>query len=384
MLSKEEIKQILLAHGFKIQAGESDLKNYVYDAAHALLKQQAARQNKKRHTQVGGSHYQKYQIEPKDFIIKNGLSWAAGNVIKYVVRYADKNGIEDLEKAKQNINFLICELQEKEAANAPPSNALNQLTDTEAEAAEQRQDVVGQNGNDGLHYEQSKIDSQLPEWVKSAVGTGDFPTHMKWLAVDANGCAHLFKTKPSSSRDYNYWVSNDAHTPKLVAKIAIPHRLSWRDMIYLLGFQGGKREPYTKSGKLCTTHKLPSLSRVDDAADTEEATAAIYSDFVAGLTKTGITFNNQETHLIHMIMGASGETGELLDAIKKHVIYKQELDLNNVIEELGDIEFYLEGLRAAVGITRAQTLSSNISKLLQRYPSGSYSDAAAQERQDKN
>lgn len=324
MLSKEEIKQIFLAHGFKIQAGESDLKNYVYDAAHALLKQQAARQNKKRH------------------------------------------------------------IQEKEAANAPPSNALNQLTGTEAEAAEQRQDVVGQNGNDGLHYEQSKIDSQLPEWVKSVVGTGDFPTHMKWLAVDANGCAHLFKTKPSGSRDYNYWVSNDAHTPKLVAKIAIPHRLSWRDMIYLLGFQGGKREPYTKSGKLCTTHKLPSLSRVDDAADTEEATAAIYSDFVAGLTKTGITFNNQETHLIHMIMGASGETGELLDAIKKHVIYKQELDLNNVIEELGDIEFYLEGLRAAVGITRAQTLSSNISKLLQRYPSGSYSDAAAQERQDKN
>lgn len=175
MLTKEEIKQIFLAHGFKIKAGESDLKNYVYDAAHALLKQQAARQNKKRHTQVGGSHYQKYQIEPKDFIIKNGLSWAAGNVIKYVVRYADKNGIEDLEKAKQNLDFLICELREKEAVTAPASNPLNQLTDKEATAAEQRQDVVGQNGNDGLHYENSEQ-------------KGDFPTHMKWLAVvDANG-----------------------------------------------------------------------------------------------------------------------------------------------------------------------------------------------------
>lgn len=231
MLNKEEIKQIFLAHGFKIKAGESDLKNYVYDAAHALLKQQAARQNKKQHTQVGGSHYQKYQIEPKDFIIKNGLNWAAGNVIKYVVRYADKNGIEDLEKAKQNLDFLICELREKEAVTAPASNPLNQLTDKEATAAEQRQDVVGQNGNDGLHYENSE---QFPEWVKSVVGTGYLPIYMKWLAVDASGCAHLFKTKPSNSRDYNCWASNDAYTPQLIAKIAIPHRLSWRDMIYLL------------------------------------------------------------------------------------------------------------------------------------------------------
>lgn len=135
-------------------------------------------------------------------------------------------------------------------------------------------------------------------------------------------------------------------------------------------FSGGWIDTYTLDGKLCATHKLPSLARVDDATDTEEATAAIYADFVASLTKTGITFNNQETHLIHMIMGASGETGELLDAIKKHVIYKQELDLNNVIEELG--------------ITRAQTLSSNINKLLQRYPNGSYSDTAAQERKDKS
>lgn len=150
-------------------------------------------------------------------------------------------------------------------------------------------------------------------------------------------------------------------------------------------FSGGWIDTYTLDGKLCATHKLTSLARVDDATDTEEeATAAIYADFVASLTKTGITFNNQETHLIHMIMGASGETGELLDAIKKHVIYKQELDLNNVIEELGDIEFYLEGLRAALGITRAQTLSSNINKLLQRYPNGSYSDTAAQERKDKS
>jgi NTP pyrophosphatase (non-canonical NTP hydrolase) len=88
-------------------------------------------------------------------------------------------------------------------------------------------------------------------------------------------------------------------------------------------------------------------------------------------------------HLIHMIMGLCGETGELLDAIKKSVIYNKTLDIENVIEELGDIEFYLEGLRQSLGITRDETLSENISKLTVRYADLSYTDKAAQERADK-
>src|SRR5690554_4006225 len=52
-----------------------------------------------------------------------------------------------------------------------------------------------------------------------------------------------------------------------------------------------------------------------------------------------------DCNLLHMTCGVSGEAGELLDAIKKHVFYRKPLDMENVIEELGDIEFYLEGLR---------------------------------------
>ena len=60
--------------------------------------------------QVGGSHYNKMKIQPVTFIMENGLSYAQGNVIKYVCRYADKNGIEDLQKAKQYIDFMINEI----------------------------------------------------------------------------------------------------------------------------------------------------------------------------------------------------------------------------------------------------------------------------------
>jgi len=71
-----------------------------------------------------------------------------------------------------------------------------------------------------------------------------------------------------------------------------------------------------------------------------------------------------------------------LDAIKKSAIYKKTLDRPNVIEELGDLEFYMQGLRSALGITREDTLRHNISKLTKRY-GDKYSNQAAQARADK-
>ena len=56
-----------------------------------------------------------------------------------------------------------------------------------------------------------------------------------------------------------------------------------------------------------------------------------------------------------MVVGVSGEAGELLDAVKKAVIYRKPLDLENVIEELGDLEFYMEGLRQGLEIWTKQS-----------------------------
>ena len=116
-----------------------------------------------------------------------------------------------------------------------------------------------------------------------------------------------------------------------------------------------------------------------------------HSDMVAALAKSGITIKEEmtsnEAHLIHMMMGVCGEAGELLDAIKKSVIYNKVLDIDNVIEELGDIEFYMEGLRQGLKITRDETIQGNIKKLATgpkaRYKAGSYSDDAANARADK-
>ena len=56
--------------------------------------------------QEGGDHYAKHSIQPYTFISSNNLSFFQGNVIKYVVRYKDKNCIEDLKKI-----IHYCELE---------------------------------------------------------------------------------------------------------------------------------------------------------------------------------------------------------------------------------------------------------------------------------
>ena len=57
--------------------------------------------------QVGGNHYKKYKIQPAEFIIKNNIGFCEGNIIKYVLRFKEKGGVEDLLKAKHYIELLI-------------------------------------------------------------------------------------------------------------------------------------------------------------------------------------------------------------------------------------------------------------------------------------
>jgi hypothetical protein len=58
-------------------------------------------------TQVGGSHYKDCKIQPTEFIHANNIPFIEGNIIKYVIRHRNKNGIEDLKKAKHYIDLLI-------------------------------------------------------------------------------------------------------------------------------------------------------------------------------------------------------------------------------------------------------------------------------------
>lgn len=89
-----------------------------------------------------------------------------------------------------------------------------------------------------------------------------------------------------------------------------------------------------------------------------------------------------QCELLHAAIGIAGEAGELLDAVRKHVFDGQPLDRENVIEELGDLCFYMEAAMQVIGVTREEIEQRNMTKLSKRYEGG-YSDQQAQERKDK-
>lgn len=66
-----------------------------------------AKQRQEEHDAINPQHYNQYSIQPLDYIEANGLDFCEGNVIKYVSRYKQKNGLEDLKKAQVYLRKLI-------------------------------------------------------------------------------------------------------------------------------------------------------------------------------------------------------------------------------------------------------------------------------------
>lgn len=74
--------------------------------------------------------------------------------------------------------------------------------------------------------------------------------------------------------------------------------------------------------------------------------------------------------LINGVMGLCGESGEAIDIVKKHLAQGHELDRENLIDELGDIAWYLAETAQVLGVTLEEVLERNINKLKKRYPEG--------------
>lgn len=118
-----------------------------------------------------------------------------------------------------------------------------------------------------------------------------------------------------------------------------------------------------------------------------------YADMVAALAKDPKTILEQLQNNVpaldawHAATGIAGEAGELLDAVKKHAVYARAIDRANVVEELGDLRFYMQHLQLVLGITDQEVLDGNVHKLVTgenaRYKGMVYSDAAAHARADK-
>ena len=111
----------------------------------------------------------------------------------------------------------------------------------------------------------------------------------------------------------------------------------------------------------------------------EDAEIVRYDVFVAALFKQ----MSMDIMKLHAALGVCGEAGELGDAIKKEVIYGKQPDRANIVEELGDLRFYMQAAMQLYNINEQEVLQENAIKLGKRYVGLIYSDKAAISRADK-
>ncbi len=78
--------------------------------------------------------------------------------------------------------------------------------------------------------------------------------------------------------------------------------------------------------------------------------------------------NVSSTRILHGVMGVTTEAGELMDAVKKHLIYGKALDAVNLKEEMGDVLWYLAILCHELDTNFESLMQTNIKKLSARFP----------------
>lgn len=79
---------------------------------------------------------------------------------------------------------------------------------------------------------------------------------------------------------------------------------------------------------------------------------------------------SKEEQMANAIAGMCGELGEVADILKKHLYQGHELDRDHLIEEMGDLLYYITLLACLIDYNMADTMFNNMDKLLKRYPSG--------------
>ena len=94
--SSQSQQQQAMGERFKKRTMEED-----YEQTHKEISDSAL------DVQVGGDHYKKCGIQPITYIHANKIGFMEGNAIKYLSRWRDKGGVDDLKKAKHYIEMLI-------------------------------------------------------------------------------------------------------------------------------------------------------------------------------------------------------------------------------------------------------------------------------------
>jgi hypothetical protein len=103
MPSDLETLKLLFPHVLDMKQTMSGPKNYTENSTNKAAS----------HFQIAGNHYRRLKIQVWDYVIANDLDYFQGSIIKYVTRWKDKGGVEDLRKAKHFLDKYIETMEEK-------------------------------------------------------------------------------------------------------------------------------------------------------------------------------------------------------------------------------------------------------------------------------
>jgi len=91
---------------------------------------------------------------------------------------------------------------------------------------------------------------------------------------------------------------------------------------------------------------------------------------------------SEKDMLINGVMGLCGESGEVIDIVKKHIAHNHELNKDHLAKELGDVAWYLAETATALGYSLEDIFKMNIEKLKKRYPDGFDSEKSIHRKED--
>lgn len=94
------------------------------------------------------------------------------------------------------------------------------------------------------------------------------------------------------------------------------------------------------------------------------------NDYQRMAMRTAGEYESQLKMIRNAVYGLNGESGEVIDILKKHEFHGHELDIDHMIYELGDVCWYAALLASALGVTLEEVLMRNVEKQKKRYPDG--------------
>jgi len=127
------------------------------------------------------------------------------------------------------------------------------------------------------------------------------------------------------------------------------------------------------------------LQKIDDPR--------LFEDYLTEVLKTenldfvGMKERLQSDDLLriaHSICGIANEAGELMEALKKHIFYGAPLDTQNILEEFGDLMWFMGPALDVLGSSYEEVQKMNILKLRARYKKGTWSKEEAANRDKLN